>query len=109
MTSSAHTYPAVVAGATAARENLDDPGRWSEWHEALAIVTDPAHLRRTFVIALVVGTALFAINHLDLVLRGEASPTVWLKVALTYVVPFFSSNLGVLAASRRSPAPEPRT
>jgi hypothetical protein len=44
---------------------------------------------------------LFVINQLDVVLRGEATPIVWLKVALTYLVPFCVSNLGILIASRR--------
>ncbi len=58
------------------------------------------HLRRTLVIALVVGTVLFAINQLDVVLRGDASGAVWLKSATTYLVPFAVSNAGVLVASR---------
>lgn len=61
------------------------------------------HLRKTLRIALVVGTVLFAINQLDVVLRGAATPLVWFKVALTYVVPFCVSNLGILIASRRAP------
>jgi hypothetical protein len=48
-----------------------------------------------------VGSLLFAINHLDTVVRGDATPMLWLKGALTYVVPFCTSNLGVLVASRR--------
>ena len=50
-----------------------------------------------------VGTILFAINQLDVVLRGAATPVLWLKVGLTYLVPFCVSNLGVLIASRRVP------
>jgi len=45
---------------------------------------------------------LFAINQLDVVVRGAATPTVWFKVALTYVVPFCVSNVGILIASRRA-------
>ena len=45
--------------------------------------------------------ALFVINQLDVVIRGAATPVVWLKIALTYVVPFCVSNLGILIASRR--------
>ena len=61
------------------------------------------HLRQTIRIALVVGTVLFVINQLDVVIRGAATPVVWLKIALTYVVPFCVSNLGILIASRRDP------
>ena len=65
------------------------------------MVLHPPHLRRTVTIALVVGTILFTINQLDVVLRGDATGWVWLKVGLTYLVPFCVSNLGILIASRR--------
>ncbi len=58
------------------------------------------HLRRTTTIALVVGTILFGINQLDVVIRGEATPILWVKSAITYLVPFCVSNAGVLVASR---------
>jgi hypothetical protein len=76
---------------------------WSTWREALAVVLYRPHLRKTLWIAAVVGTVLFAINQLDVVLRGAATSVVWLKVALTYLVPFCVSNTGVLIASRRKP------
>ena len=60
------------------------------------------HLRRTIVISLIVGTILFAINQLDVVLRGDATAAVWIKAAVTYLVPFSVSNAGVLVASRHS-------
>jgi len=44
--------------------------------------------------------ALFCINHLDIVLRGDATAIVWLKVAVTYLVPFAVSDVGLLIASR---------
>ncbi len=78
-----------------------DPPTWSTWREAPAIVLH--RLRRTVTIALVVGTVLFCINQLDVVIRGDATTLVWLKAALTYVVPLIVSNLGVLTATRRSP------
>jgi hypothetical protein len=58
------------------------------------------HLRRTIKIALVVGTILFAINQLDVVLRGDVTATTWVKVGLSYCVPFVVSNLGLLAGKR---------
>lgn len=48
---------------------------------------------------------LFTINQLDVVLRGAATPLVWAKIALTYLVPFCVSNLGILIASRRDAVP----
>jgi hypothetical protein len=51
-----------------------------------------------------VGTVLFCINQLDVVLRGQATALVWFKTGLTYVVPFVSSNIGILIATHR-PSP----
>jgi hypothetical protein len=50
-----------------------------------------------------VGSVLFCINQLDVVLRGNATAVTWIKGAITYLVPFVVSNLGVLVASRRPP------
>jgi hypothetical protein len=72
---------------------------WSTFGEALRVVR--VHLWRTVRIALIVGTVLFCINQLDVVLSGRAGLVVWLKVAVTYCVPFVVSNLGVLIGSRR--------
>jgi hypothetical protein len=58
------------------------------------------HLKRTATIALVVGTVLFCINQLDVVIGGQATTAVWIKSALTYLVPFTTSNLGVLVGTR---------
>lgn len=73
---------------------------WTTWSEALAVVCYRPHLRKTVTIALFVGTVLFCINQLDIVLRGDATTVVWIKAAITYVVPFAVSNAGVLVASR---------
>lgn len=66
------------------------------------MVTHRAHLTRTTRIALVVGSVLFAINQLDVVLSGRADAGTYLKAALTYLVPFCVSNYGILIATRRS-------
>jgi hypothetical protein len=80
-----------------------EPVSWSTWREALRVVRH--HLGRTLRIALVVGTILFAINQLDVVLRGEATALVWLKSGVTYLVPFVVSNVGVLVGARRRQSP----
>ena len=72
---------------------------WSTPREALRVIRH--HLWRTARIALIVGTILFVINQLDVVLRGQATATVWLKGGITYLVPFIVSNVGVLVGSRR--------
>ncbi len=75
---------------------------WTTWREARSVVLYRPHLRKTISIAMVVGTILFAINQLDVVLRGQATSVVWLKVGLTYLVPFCVSNAGILIAARAS-------
>jgi hypothetical protein len=77
-----------------------DPPTWLTWPEAVRVVLHRPHLRKTVTIALIVGTILFFINQLDVVLRGDATATVWVKSAVTYLVPFCVSNAGVLVASR---------
>lgn len=79
----------------------DKPPTWVTWRDVPAVCLHPPYLKRTIRIALVVGTILFAINQLDVVLGGRATPFVWLKVGLTYLVPFCVSNYGVLVAARR--------
>ena len=71
--------------------------------DALSIILQPQHLRRTITIALVVGTILMAINHADVIARGDASSATLAKAALNYLVPFIVSNLGLLAGTRSRP------
>ena len=42
----------------------------------------------------------FAVNQLDVVLRGHATTMVWINAAVTYLVPFCVANTGVLVVSR---------
>lgn len=72
---------------------------WSTWREAVRVVAYRPHRVRTVRIALIVGTLLFAINQLDVVVRGQATTWLWFKVGLTFVVPFCVSNLGILVAT----------
>jgi hypothetical protein len=58
------------------------------------------HLHKTVRVALLVGTVIFAINQLDVVLAGDATTTTFVKAALTYLVPFGVSNYGILLATR---------
>jgi hypothetical protein len=80
---------------------VTDAPTWTHWRETPRVILHPPHLRRTVGVALIVGTILFAINQLDVVVRGDATAVVWFKAALTYLVPFCVSNYGVLVASRR--------
>ena len=84
---------------------VEQPPTWSTWRGAVRVVLHRPHLRTTVRIALVVGTVLFAINQLDVVLRGDATAATWVKGLVTYAVPFVVANLGVLTASRQRPPP----
>lgn len=57
-------------------------------------------LRRSVVVALVVGTALNVINQGPEMLAGKW-PVIW-KVALTYLVPFLVASYGSYGAYRSS-------
>jgi hypothetical protein len=73
---------------------------WSGWREAISVVAYPAHLKKTVGIGLGVGTVLVCVNQLGVVIRGDATALVWVKVAITYLVPFANS-------SRRHPDRQP--
>ena len=61
----------------------------------------PANLKRTVATALIVGTVLFAINQLNVVVDGHPTPLVWIKTGVTFVVPFVVANIGMLMATHR--------
>jgi hypothetical protein len=76
------------------------PPRWKRWSEIPSVMRHGPYARRTLLVAGVVGTVLFSINQLDVVLAGAATPRTWAKIALTFVVPWVVSNYGLLVASR---------
>jgi hypothetical protein len=57
-------------------------------------------LRRSSLIALVVGSVLVAINQGDLLLAGRTESALLWKVPLTYLVPFVVATWGGLLNSR---------
>ena len=73
---------------------------WTSWRDAHQVVLHPPHLKKTLRIAGIVGTVLFCINQLDVVLSGRANAIVWLKICITYCVPFVVSNLGLLIGAK---------
>ena len=76
------------------------------WRAAVSYCAQPAHLRRTVRIALVVGLVLTGINQLDVLLRGDATALTYVKCALNFVVPFIVSNLGLLAGRTQAGRPD---
>ncbi len=55
---------------------------------------------RALRVALVVGTLLFVINQLDVVLRGDVTAIVLAKIALTFLVPYAVSTYSALQVRR---------
>ena len=57
-------------------------------------------LRRSALIALVVGTILTAINQGDMLLAGHWAPALAWKLPMTYTVPFIVATLGALGTGK---------
>ena len=74
--------------------NTGPPGRAEPLRPGWAAV------RRSIVIALVVGIAIIALNQGDVLLAGAITPVVLVKVLVTPCVPFCVSLFGAYAAYR---------
>jgi hypothetical protein len=74
---------------------------WSTLPEVCRVIARRPHLRQTALTALFVGSVLFAINQLDVVLSGAATQATWIKAAVTFLVPFAVANSGLLVGCRR--------
>lgn len=88
------------------REHRAEPPTWTRPREMLSVIGHPPHLKRSLATAAIVGTVLFSINQLDIVLAEGWTLRVAIKSALTYLVPFCVTNIGILSASKR-PATRP--
>lgn len=58
------------------------------------------NLRRTVLIAIVVGVLLTVINQGGVIAAGDATTATWARCALNFVVPFLVSNAGLLSGRR---------
>lgn len=61
------------------------------------VCLEPAHLRRTLIIALVVGTWLTLLNQGNTLWSEAWNGELLIRVLLNYLTPFVVSNLGLLA------------
>lgn len=73
---------------------------WSILKTWTRVVFTPVHLKRTAMIAFVVGTWLNLFNHGDELLRGVMNAHLAGKLVLNYLTPFIVSNIGLLAHRR---------
>ena len=64
------------------------------------MVFTPVHLKRTLLIAFVVGSWLNLFNHGDELLHGVMNAALAAKLVLNYLTPFIMSNFGLLAHQR---------
>ena len=58
-------------------------------------------LRRSSIVAVVVGTVLTLLNQGDILFTGSWNSALYWKVPLTYCVPFCVATYGALSNSRR--------
>jgi sterol desaturase/sphingolipid hydroxylase (fatty acid hydroxylase superfamily) len=68
---------------------------------SISVCWRPANLRRTAMIALVVGTIFTLINEVQQFVDGKGTWVTGVKIAVNYLVPFVVANLGVLVAHRK--------
>jgi hypothetical protein len=65
------------------------------WHTVWECAVAPGVPRRSLMAALVVGTILNLINQGDALFGGR--PLDWLKLGLTYIVPYCVATYGAVA------------
>ncbi len=67
----------------------------------LAIAFEASVRKRALRVATIVGSLLAVINHGDALLSGEATATVWIKIVLTFVVPYCVATFASVQAIRQ--------
>lgn len=58
-------------------------------------------IRRSLIVAIIVGTLLTAINQGNILLAGEFPPSLYWKIPLTYAVPYCVATTGAMLNGRR--------
>ncbi len=66
-----------------------------------------AAVRRSLIIAAIVGSVIIIVNQGDLLLSGAISPLTWIKIGITPCVPFCVSLYGAYLAYRNALAAQP--
>ncbi len=72
----------------------------------LTLATSPGVVRRAAKVALLVGCILAAINYGDRALAGELGGRDFLKILMTFAVPYCVSTWSAVSAIRAMAAPE---
>ena len=71
------------------------PTKFTEW---CSLICRVSVVKRGLKFCLVVGIVLIAINHGDVILRGELQPINYLKMGLTVIVPYMVSVFSSVGA-----------
>jgi hypothetical protein len=66
------------------------------WQAALTLAFSEGIPRRALIVALIIGSVLNLINQGDALIAGRALD--WLKIALTYIVPYCVNTHGAVTA-----------
>lgn len=64
------------------------------------IATRPAIVKRAAIMGLIVGNVIAALNYGDKILMGQMNDTDWLKIAITFLVPYSVSTISSVLAMR---------
>jgi len=67
----------------------------------LAVAMEASVRKRALRVALIVGSILAVVNHGDVVLIGQATTTVWIKIVLTFLVPYCVATFASVQAIRQ--------
>src|SRR5437763_3613167 len=76
-------------------KDLEDAKEW------LQLAAAPSVRRRSFGVAVVVGSILLAINHGEAILRGDFSAGRLFRMVLTVIVPYVVSTVSSVNAIRQ--------
>ena len=90
---------------TAATYDMKAPGGGASRKCLRCALRHRPMVRRSLLIAVIVGTVLTAINQGTLIFRGDFPPALAWKVPLTYAVPFCVATSSALLNARTSPGP----
>ena len=72
----------------------------TSWRQLIQTILLPAHLRRTGLVALIVGSWLTAVNLGDILLSQPISAGLAGKIFLNYLTPFVVANLGLISRKK---------
>ena len=79
-----------------------EPNKW-EKPSFLNLARRPDVLKRALRVAVIVGPIIGGINHGDNIMAGTMALTDWLKVGLTFLVPFSVATWSAVMALRNGP------